>query len=308
MIGSRIDFPAFRRGYLFQRIVTVREIAFKGRFAVRIRHSNSDQRSLGQGAIRILDFLVIVETEHKAFAWNSLNLTGYKALVPFFGNNDLLDLGETDLGRQEFIRYADCFNNHGCFLIHSLQQHIIPVFIQLITGRSALFRDVVVSQRKQRAFILARGGCGNRCCNLIRLEPLGSFLADNIFHSADFIYRASQIAFVIVRRIDGMTGGILGFNESCQHHAGLFQYNLALDGRIRYEDFLRVFLYIFTQHSCRETDNQQQQAQNHRSESFFRDFHNVIYLISLSLWAEERDSRLFCCPIFRFNALIRPAP
>ena len=275
MEGSRIDLPAFRRGNLFQRIVTMREIAFKGSFAIRVSDRNSNQRSLGERAVRVLDLIMIVETEHKAFSRDRLDLAGYQAFIMLFGHNDFFHFGEIDLCGQELIRHTDRFNHHGRFLIGGLQQHIIPVFIKLIASRRTLFRDVVMSQRKQRTFIFAFSRCGDCCGDLISLEPLGPFLTNNIFHGPDFIHSAFKISLMVIRGINSIAGGILGFHKAGQNHAFLFQNDLALDGCVRYEDFLRVLFHIFAQDSCRKTENQQQQAQKQRSESFFRDIHSI---------------------------------
>ena len=90
---------------------------------------------------------------------------------------------------------------------------------------------------------------------------------------------------MIVRRINGEPGGILGFNETGQYHACLFQNDLPLNGRIRNEDLLSGFIHFFAKDGCRKTDKQQQQAQNQRGESFSCDIHSFLYLVSLSLWA-----------------------
>ena len=129
-----------------------------------------------------------------------------RSFVMFLSLDDLFDLSKVNLGRQKVIRDTDRFNHYRRFLISSLQQHIIAVFVHLVAGRSALFRDVVVPQRKQRALILAIGSCGDSSRNLIRLEPFGSFLADNVLHSADLIDSAFEVSFVVIRSEDSISG------------------------------------------------------------------------------------------------------
>ena len=206
MESSCIDFPAFRSGQLFQSIMTMREVTGKGAFAVLISHSDSYQAALGERTAGILDLFMIEKTEDKAFTRYSLDLAGNQSFVMLLGYDNLFRLGEIDFRRKELIRHTYGFYDHRGFLIRSLQEYIIAVFIHLISGRSAFFSNVIMSQRQQRTFILSFGSRGDSRGNLISFEPLGSFLTNNVFYSTNLVDSAFKVAFMVVRSKNSMAG------------------------------------------------------------------------------------------------------
>ena len=61
-------------------------------------------------------------------------------------------------------------------------------------------------QRQQRTFILSFGSRGDSRGKLISFEPLGSFLANNVFYSTYLVDSAFEVAFMVVRSINSMAG------------------------------------------------------------------------------------------------------
>ena len=227
----RVDLPARRRGKLFDKVPSMREIAREGQLSFRIRHVHSQEGISHQGAAVIMNISVVKQAKGEAFAGNDGDDLLYRIAVL----NDLQNLfffRQRDFRRQIIIARRDHGFHQRSMLVHIDQISRIVTIIKGIPVRRRDFHQVIPAQGQGLGHVGAVRRCGDGIHQSVLLIPNRAVLPGDRFGGVNLKHSACQPLFFIDGLHDGVAVTIFLFLEAGQLQAGFFQPDLSLYRRI----------------------------------------------------------------------------
>ena len=257
-----VQLPALRTGQLPDVVISMREMSAEADPAVLIGDRRRQQRIGFQRAACVGDGIAVIQAEHEALTGHTLQGGMGHAVLIRFRIQNLFFLHQADFRGHEVINRDHADRDSRRHMIPGFQQHIVAGTVEDIPLRSGNFCHIVVTQRQRICFRFAVLR-GQRSRHLVRPEPEGAVLADNILHGTHFKHRSAHEVFVVHGRVHRVPEGILMLIEADQHRALLLDLNQALDRRIGHRDFLHICRFSH-RHDRKAGDQQKQRKQDDR--------------------------------------------
>ena len=223
IVAVSAHLPASLGLQLLNIVVAMRIDTLKGQHTIAVGCAGCHQRISHERTIGIGHVVGTEQAEHKTLAGGGVK-NGLDAILAAADGAQLVDLlHQTDLRGQTIVADFHTQFHHGGMVIGIRQINQNGSRVEEIAFGSLDFHQLVFTQRQFLGSIAAlfRGGDGVHHFTL--LEPDGAILAGDGFGSTNLEDCTRQITFLVLRRMDFVTPGVLGFLEADQLQTGFVQ-------------------------------------------------------------------------------------